>query len=303
MAEFNEEEYEGGALTDEEKLGIVRHFLLSAPPCQFEEVLADVKALVPESLLTHEFLDKTARLHNLKYGCVVLSPKKAKPGKSEKKSLLCEAGEIDENHYLDSKSGIVFAANHISKKIAASDIDSPENPASIVPQKKAIESKLEEYVSQRYIAPDSAGAVYFKSGNELTICIVGEKANLRNFWSGKWSSTWSVVLDTDNGACTIEGRVAIKVHYFEDGNVQMTSKRKFDGKHITISQDTDLGVEILKHIEDCESSIQSGLHDMYNNMNDVTFKAMRRTLPVTRTKMDWNVNAHKMAKAVSKTER
>jgi hypothetical protein len=39
------EEYEVEEVSNEEKLQIAQHFLLSAPPCQFDEVLAGVCAL------------------------------------------------------------------------------------------------------------------------------------------------------------------------------------------------------------------------------------------------------------------
>lgn len=39
---------------------------------------------------------------------------------------------------------------------------------------------------------------------------------------------------------------------------------------------------------------------MYTNMNQETFRSMRRLMPITRTKMEWNVNAVRMVKQVRK---
>jgi hypothetical protein len=49
-----------------------------------------------------------------------------------------------------------------------------------------------------------------------------------------------------------------------------------------------------------ESVLQGGLEDMYSNMNNETFRSMRRIMPITRTKMEWNVNAVRMVRQVRK---
>ena len=39
---------------------------------------------------------------------------------------------------------------------------------------------------------------------------------------------------------------------------------------------------------------------MYANMNEETFKAMRRIMPISKTKMEWNVNSVRMAHQIRK---
>lgn len=117
------------------------------------------------------------------------------------------------------------------------------------------------------------------------------------------------------------------MHYFEDGNLQLQTSKSIPQEIIKCSplSDAELVGQVVLFIQvgvcfSCymivegividaclmppsqseETSLQNSLDDMYTNMNQETFRSMRRLMPITRTKMEWNVNSVRMVKQVRK---
>lgn len=65
-------------------------------------------------------------------------------------------------------------------------------------------------------------------GVALRVAIYAEKLNLRNFWAGAWLSLWELARGDASGGgdgWVLSGRVTVRAHCFEDGNMQMTTAK------------------------------------------------------------------------------
>ncbi len=80
----------------------------------------------------------------------------------------------------------------------------------------------------------------------------------------------------------------------------MQTSKSVSQTTLSFESESQLASQIVTLIQTQESTLQNGLEDMYSNMNTETFKSMRRVMPITRTKMDWNVNAVRMVRQVRK---
>lgn len=93
--------------------------------------------------------------------------------------------------------------------------------------------------------------------------------------AGSWKSAWLFT-----NSFEIKGTVSARVHYYEDGNVQLNSTKEFKGKKNNLNG-------CIEFVLLCEKEFQTSLGTFFiQNAVDV-FKNLRRALPITKSKIEW----------------
>ena len=105
-------------------------------------------------------------------------------------------------------------------------------------------------------------------------------ASLSQYWAGSYRSSWT--LDTSSGA--LEGSIKCLIHYFEDGNVQLDDGASFKA---SVDVSGDVGAALAKAVKAHEAPFMEKLEDIYLNLSKDLLGALRRRLPVTKQKFDW----------------
>lgn len=97
--------------------------------------------------------------------------------------------------------------------------------------------------------------------------------------NGRWRSLYIF----DPSSASLEGSVKVDVHYYEDGNVRLLTN-----KPVSVSIPSGTGSGIAKEIGSVERKYQEELNRGFTNLSEGAFKGLRRQLPVTRQKIEWD---------------
>lgn len=268
MADYDEE------IPDEEKVKIASDFILDAPPGEFNEVFNDVRVLLSnDGLLKEGASGAFAQYNERQFTPATLEG-------CDKKVLITKHAKLDEGQYVDPRSGQSFTFDHLRK--VASDLESVEID-DCEGFRSALEKVVTEYTDNHYGSMTTNGVCsVYGNGNIVTCCIEHHKFQPNNFWNGRWRSQW--MFDKSSGE--MNGVLQVQVHYYEDGNVQMISNKKVNDT-VPISDPAATAAKFIKKVEAAEKIYQKAISSNYMVMSDTTFKALRRALPITRSKLDW----------------
>jgi capping protein alpha len=159
------------------------------------------------------------------------------------------------------------------------------------PWRASLEKELTSYVKIHY--KDVACSIFGSSDQglvTLVCCIEAHKFQPTNFWNARWRARWAITFQPSIVKSDVElnGVIKVQVHYYEDGNVQLVSQKECQ-ESVKVTDSPDSTAKSLVHaIEKAENDYQSAISENYQTMSETTFKALRRALPVTRSKIDWN---------------
>lgn len=88
---------------------------------------------------------------------------------------------------------------------------------------------------------------------------------------------------------TLRGELKVQVHYYEDGNVQLNTSKEYDAaiQPSSCKDPVKFATEIVGQISKLEAEFQIALNDNHNQLSSNTFKSLRRALPLSKTKIEW----------------
>jgi len=265
-------------ISNAEKVRIASDFILHSPPGEFNEVFNDVRVLLSNDSL----LKEGASGAFVQYNKDQLTP--ARIEGAQYCCLITDYNDLGGGRFADPRTKQSFRYDHLRKE--ASDLQPWQPMHDLENTRSIVEAEVTAYTLNHYKhGICSVFSVKNEDGKAIVACIEDHQFQPKNLWNGRWRSVWTVQLE--NGQAEVQGLLKVQVHYYEDGNIQLVSSKEVK-EGVTFTSDEQLARELVSIMESSESEYQSAISENYQTMSETTFKALRRQLPVTRTKIDWN---------------
>ncbi|KAI9778312.1 MAG: F-actin-capping protein subunit alpha, partial [Candelina submexicana] len=250
---------------------VVSSFIEGAPPGELSDVVNDIKALT---------VDEPDLLRSLgpafqKYNEEQLATVKL-PGSSQQ-VIVSSHNALGNNRYYDVESQSSFEIDHSTQKVSGVQSHTLESSHSELI--KSLINSLSTHVKEHYPSA-SYGAYPIEKDSAIAILLVANKYSPNNFWNGRWRSLYIYNPDTSS----LSGSIKVDVHYYEDGNVRLITN-----KPVSTSLSSTLSAsDIIKQIASIEKKYQEELNRAFGSLSEGAFKGLRRQLPVTRQKIEWD---------------
>lgn len=269
------------------KLEIANYFIMSAPPGESSEVLADVSTLIGSDLSAEQVNSMMEHYNQTNYAHF----------ETDDKKVLCSAFGKADGGYVDAATGDILKLDHTAFKGTKTG-SSKSVKGEVDEYRKAIEAEMTTYLSKQYKKGKVILAVYGEDDGKITICISGLNKKLSNFWSGAWKGTFSLNVSSKSSV-DMSCHAKVEGHYFEDGNVQLHASNEKKAQ-VTVSDPPATAKAVVAAVGKFEENYQAHLEEMYVDMHKESFKNMRRFLPKTKTLFDWNTHSNSLASELTK---
>jgi len=251
------------------KEAIIASFVESAPPGELSNVINDIKTLASNQPNLLRSLEPAFKKYNEEQFTTVKLP-----GSSEA-TLISTHNSLGDGRYLDTASQTSFEVDHAAQK--ASSVQQHALESQHVDLIRSLQKSFGTASAEHF--PSSTVGVYPTDGDSaIALILVANKYSPQNFWNGRWRSAYIL----DPSSSSIRGTIKADVHYYEDGNVRMATSKK-----VEISSGTGSAESIVREIAKVENKFQEELNRAFVALAEGSFKGLRRQLPVTRQRVEW----------------
>lgn len=181
------------------------------------------------------------------------------------------------NTFWDSVIGKEFKVDNIKLKV--SDVGEYE---TIDDKFKPLIADLNNYLNDKF--PGETAVAIYPQQEDVNVIINSQKFKPNNFWFGKWNSVYKYNAKEQE----LTGEIKIDIHFYEDGNIRLKDSKTFKQQDVALDK-------ITEAIELTENNYQKSLNSSFIKLNEKSFKSLRRQLPITRSKINWeSINKYKI---------
>ncbi|CAI7673823.1 unnamed protein product [Penicillium viridicatum] len=211
------------------------------------------------------------------------------PGSSQE-VIVSGFNELEDNRYFDPESQTSFEVDHTTQTASAAQSYALESEHADL-----IKSLLKSFgVHAREHYPNCSYGVYpIENDSAVAIVLVANRYSPNNFWNGRFRAIYQ--LPVSSSSSTLTGNIHVDVHYYEDGNVALNTT-----KPINISVPSVSAESIVSRIAAAERDYQEALNRAFVQTSEGVFKGLRRQLPITRQKVEWEkVGGYRLGQDIS----
>jgi len=261
-------------------VNVAKYIVKKTPIGHLDKSLENLKALVGEQVM--DTVEVKKEIHD--YGENHLSA--VNNDVTNSKVIISPLTKDAEGFYYDQGQKVKFKIGLESGAVEEAQATEIQNELRDV-----IEQKVKQYLEKCYRMEVTRYNVYYDEGsNKIIVLISVHNLNLKSFWSGEWLSTWEL----DANQKSIKGTLKANTYYYEEGNIQFSLDTKFNGA-ATGGDNSAIADSLVEFIKTSENSVQLELEKVYDELSENYIKPLRRKLPITGTKMNWNINQLNLA--------
>lgn len=147
--------------------------------------------------------------------------------------------------------------------------------------------------SQTATLQTTSGEKFHPAYNVTTNYVLGKLTKWKLNRNGRFRAIYQVPVSSSS--TTVTGKIHVDVHYYEDGNVALNTS-----KPVNLSVSSVSAEAIISRIAAAERDYQEELNRAFVSLSEGAFKSLRRQLPITRQKVEWEkVGGYRLGQDIS----